>query len=151
MNRDDSSRGIFFYATTADKTYSPADFVLRIPAGIRSKAELLSILAIAGHFPDYFGENWDALEECLSDLSWISNKRIVVVHEDLCLIDGSAECRTYLEVLSAALTDWASRVEPDEAKSLNASSCVPHELRVVFPVEVEMTIEALLKNGPGPG
>lgn len=33
-------------------------------------AELLAALGPALDLPDYYGANWDALEECLNDLSW---------------------------------------------------------------------------------
>lgn len=33
-------------------------------------------------FPDYFGKNLDALEECLLDLTWISEKEIVLTITD---------------------------------------------------------------------
>lgn len=39
-------------------------------AAVRSKEELLRGIAEALSFPDWFGENWDALEDCLTDLSW---------------------------------------------------------------------------------
>jgi len=38
--------------------------------GIASKPAFLDAFAGALHFPDYFGRNWDAFEECLRDLSW---------------------------------------------------------------------------------
>lgn len=38
--------------------------------GITSRPAFLDAFAGALHFPDYFGRNWDAFEECLRDLSW---------------------------------------------------------------------------------
>ena len=38
--------------------------------GVKSKDELLRRVAQALQFPEWFGGNWDALEDCLSDLSW---------------------------------------------------------------------------------
>ena len=35
---------------------------------IRSKAAFLEAVAAALNFPDYFGHNWDALDECLADI-----------------------------------------------------------------------------------
>lgn len=37
---------------------------------VASKDDLLRIIAEALEFPAYFGNNWDALDECLSDMSW---------------------------------------------------------------------------------
>jgi RNAse (barnase) inhibitor barstar len=34
------------------------------------KARLLAAIGAALNFPDYDGGNWDALDECLADLSW---------------------------------------------------------------------------------
>ncbi len=39
--------------------------------GLRDKAGFLEAAAEALRFPDYFGRNWDAFEECLTDLSWL--------------------------------------------------------------------------------
>lgn len=42
--------------------------VVRIDgASIESKADFLTAVAEALDFPDYFGHNWDALDECLRD------------------------------------------------------------------------------------
>ena len=38
--------------------------------GITDKAALLRKIAAELGFPDWFGENWDALEDCLTDLTW---------------------------------------------------------------------------------
>lgn len=39
--------------------------------GIRSERQLFSYFAAELAFPDYFGHNWDALDECMRDLSWV--------------------------------------------------------------------------------
>ena len=134
--------------TTIEYADSPAcereDFVLRVPAGIRSKADLLAVLASAGHFPDYFGGNWDALQDCLRDLSWIGNRKVVVVHSDLPLRENPAECRTYLEILQTVLADWAESVKPDAAVPPPEWPYVDHELRVVFPLETKLVVARLV-------
>jgi len=40
-------------------------------ARVASEAELLAELARVFRFPDYFGGNWDAADECLRDLEWL--------------------------------------------------------------------------------
>jgi hypothetical protein len=75
---------------------------IAVPSGIETKSELLSFLAGAFPLPDYFGHNWDALEECLRDLSWLDDKKIALLHHDLPLAQEKAEARTYLQILSTA-------------------------------------------------
>ncbi|TMQ03517.1 MAG: barstar family protein [Deltaproteobacteria bacterium] len=136
--------GTFEYTDSQDSMCEQDDFVLRVPGGIRSKAELLAALASAGRFPDYFGGNWDALQDCLRDLSWISNRKVVIMHSDLPLHDSPAECRTYLEILQTALAEWAESVKPNAAEPPPEWSYVDHELRVVFPTEAKAAVARLV-------
>lgn len=39
-------------------------------ARIDASGDVLQRIATALQFPDWFGRNWDALEDCLGDLSW---------------------------------------------------------------------------------
>jgi RNAse (barnase) inhibitor barstar len=41
---------------------------------VKSDSEILNLLAKTMKFPDYFGQNWDALDECLSDMEWLPAK-----------------------------------------------------------------------------
>ena len=93
---------------------SPASFrdataaVVRLPRGIRSKQKLFAIFADKLHFPNYFGWNWDALEECLRDLSWLSpGQSIAIVHEDLPFGAGGANRGIYLDLLREVLDYWS--------------------------------------------
>ena len=36
-------------------------------SAVTSKEELLTLLAQAFEFPDYYGSNWDAFDECIRD------------------------------------------------------------------------------------
>ena len=47
-------------------------------ARVASEAGLLAELARAFRFPDYFGGNWDAADECLRDLSWLPARGYVL-------------------------------------------------------------------------
>lgn len=40
-------------------------------AQVRDDQGLFAVVAKALEFPDYFGCNWDALDECLRDLTWL--------------------------------------------------------------------------------
>lgn len=115
-------------------------FVFRIPPGISSKEQLLTTFAEIGNFPDYFGKNWDALTDCLRDLSWIEQKNVIIVHNDLPLKSIPTECRIYLEILELVLVDWTDLVKPDVIEPPSGWEYVDHELRIVFPLSVEQSV-----------
>jgi hypothetical protein len=96
----------FRFVEDAAAYRDPEAIVARVPAGTRGKRELLSLLARQLSFPDYFGFNWDALDDCLRDLSWLpAGKRVVIVHESLPLRDADQR-RVYLDVLQRAVSAW---------------------------------------------
>jgi RNAse (barnase) inhibitor barstar len=99
----------FIFLDSPAEFRDPAAVVVRLPRGIRSKKKLLAIFADKLHFPRYFGKNWDALEECLRNLSWIPmNQPIVIVHEDLPFGAGGANRGIYLELLRSVLDHWSA-------------------------------------------
>jgi hypothetical protein len=57
---------------------------------IRDDKMVLRLLASVLNFPEYFGVNWDALDECLSDMEW-------------------APARGYRLILSGSEEFWTSR------------------------------------------
>ena len=63
-------------------------------------------LARALAFPDWFGRNWDALEDCLSDLSWREAAGHVVI------LEGNDESGILVDVLRSAAQFWAARGKP---------------------------------------
>ena len=90
----------------------PSGFVLKVIKGraCATPASLFAEFARALEFPDYFGHNWDALEECLADLEWIPAKGYILlltgaVHV---LPDDEVEYETFLEILRDAGEAWGS-------------------------------------------
>jgi RNAse (barnase) inhibitor barstar len=49
---------------------------------IKNADDLLDTLAQAMQFPEYFGRNWDALDECLRDMSWLPARGYVLFLHD---------------------------------------------------------------------
>ena len=49
---------------------------------LASKAGFLGRAARALNFPDWFGKNWDALNDCLTDLSWLDGRGLVIIFEN---------------------------------------------------------------------
>jgi RNAse (barnase) inhibitor barstar len=80
-------------------------FVVHIPKGIDDKQALLRLLSSKLNFPSYFGFNWDALDECLADLSWLQERSVIIWHEDVPLVSNPFEARRYLKVLNKVLIE----------------------------------------------
>lgn len=92
----------------------PSGFLLKTVSGAKckTKAGLLCEFARALSFPDYFGHNWDALEECLIDLEWLPAKGYVVIvtEADQVLVkpDEEDDYETFIEILTEAGEGWSS-------------------------------------------
>ena len=90
----------------------PKGFVLKVLRGdrCRTAGELFSEFARALDFPDYFGHDWDALEECLADLEWLPAKGYVLLLTDAeqILRDDEEDYETFLEVMNDAGEAWGS-------------------------------------------
>ncbi len=91
---------------------APDGYALRVIKGAKCQttAGLLTECARALDFPDYFGHNWDALEECLADLEWLPAKGYILLITDAAhvLPDDEAEYETFLEILRDAGEAWGS-------------------------------------------
>lgn len=70
------------------------------------RAGVFESLAHALAFPDWFGRNWDALEDCLGDLSWRGDAGRVLV---LSHSPGGGELRALIDVLNSVAQYWAAR------------------------------------------
>lgn len=57
-------------------------------SNIKSKHQFLRKIQEFFEFPDYFGDNFDALDECMRDLSWFSQDNIVIEFYHLERIDN---------------------------------------------------------------
>lgn len=77
----------------------------------RDKADLLRRLATDLALPAWFGHNWDALADCLSDLSWRPGKGHLLVLEDCRRFKAVAprEFATLLEILGETSDAWRDR------------------------------------------
>lgn len=78
--------------------------------GRADKAAVLEALSSALAFPDWFGGNWDALEDCLADLSWhaadghvIALAGIGVPGDDLGIL---------IDILASSAAFWAEQRRP---------------------------------------
>jgi hypothetical protein len=83
----------------------PGHDVVTIDAG----TSVFDAMAAALDFPDWFGGNWDALEDSLSDLAWRKAEGHVLL---LRSYPAGDELGVLTDVLRAAAEYWAGRGKP---------------------------------------
>lgn len=83
-------------------------------ADCTDKDELLRRIAAALAFPDYFGHNWDALDECLADLAWLDAPGFVlgIEHSGALRDAGGDDYATFIAILENASDAWRDRDVP---------------------------------------
>lgn len=68
------------------------NFGVVAPKGIHNSDAVFAFYASTLSFPEYFGWNWDAFHDCITDLSWFDAAIIHVVHPDVPLVNDSRAC-----------------------------------------------------------
>jgi hypothetical protein len=88
------------------------DEVMRDAAQIDLKdGDALRAIAQALRFPDWFGGNWDALEDCLGDLSWRAGDGHVLVFRNWQALT-SDDLGVLIDVLRSSAEFWQGRGKP---------------------------------------
>jgi RNAse (barnase) inhibitor barstar len=122
-----------------------------LPAGINSEEALLDAISIALRFPDYFGRNWNALDECICDLSWLRPGDVILIHKDLPLANNRASLSIYLSILRNAVENWNTKgsnliyASPERwDTSGERKLLVKRKFLVTFPRETKDIVERVL-------
>lgn len=110
---------------------SPVHLV-EVPRGVRTKEALFAAFVRALRFPDYFGHNWDAFEECVRDLDWLPSGDVWVRHADVPLANDPQQLSIYVKVLADAIEEL-----PAEGG---------RTVFVSFPSDARSTVEAALTS-----
>ena len=112
---DASKSGVYRVPHTEAILEATQDSALRVSriglAGTAGKAALLERVAAALEFPRWFGANWDALEDCLSDLSWTKADGHVLLIEDAAGLPPD-ERGIFVDILASAAAAWTERKRP---------------------------------------
>jgi RNAse (barnase) inhibitor barstar len=76
----------------------------------KSKSGLLGEFSRVLDFPSYFGKNWDAFEDCLTDLQWLPapGYLFVVTEAEQILPEHDEDYRTFLSILEQAGKVWGT-------------------------------------------
>jgi RNAse (barnase) inhibitor barstar len=70
------------------------------------KTSLLAGIGLALNFPEYYGGNWDALDECLADLSWHTGPLRLLITDANAIPDDLQD--SLIEIFLAASRQWAA-------------------------------------------
>lgn len=84
-------------------------------AGVRDRDAFLDRIARVMCFPGWFGRNWDALEDCLSDLSWLAASRghvVLLEHSRSFFSPAGVPAATARQVLRTAAEHWREKGVP---------------------------------------
>jgi RNAse (barnase) inhibitor barstar len=112
---DENRGGVWFLPSRAEpralqKVAKDAGFAFFHIEGknIARKEQLLNHIATALHFPKDFGNNWDALEDSLTDLEWVEADGYVLYydHIDPLLTAHPDQFETLVEILRDAVASW---------------------------------------------
>ena len=89
-----------------------------------AKEQLLKNIARALSFPGWFGHNWDALEDCLSDLSWRERDAAgtILLFEQPRRDDDFG---VLVDVLASSAQSWATRGKPFFALFVDPARTLP--------------------------
>ena len=86
-----------------------SDVILRVDlTAVRSKKALLEALGTGLKLPEHFGQNWDALADCLMDRNWLKKDSATLLLSGV----GNAEkhfgndWQTLLDILDVACVWW---------------------------------------------
>jgi hypothetical protein len=96
--------------------------------GVSEKEALMQHIARALEFPRWFGGTWDALEDCLSDLSWSKAGGHVLLIDNGQRLPAD-ECGILVDILASAAAAWAERGRPFFAVFLNGAASLPELFR----------------------
>lgn len=145
------------YSQEINKYKIPDTYLVEIPSGISSKQDLLKIYAELLKFPDYFGFNWDALEDLLMDLSWLHEKKVVVFHNDLPSLSNE-DIQLYLSILDNASSEGSILTNEEATQKLGYipkqsvkfvfSENLKNEVEYLVPTEKELQEFLLTKTLP---
>lgn len=91
------------------------NFAVKIMHGkkMQSRAALLEEFATVLKFPSYYGKNWDALEECLSDLEWMPAEGYVLLILDATNVLSEAPDQMFIlsGILDSVSATWSAKKE----------------------------------------
>jgi RNAse (barnase) inhibitor barstar len=81
---------------------------------IEKKEQFLNHASTVMHFPDYFGNNWDAFEDCITDMEWIDAEGFLIYfdHTEAFAEHHESQLETVVELFQDAVSYWNKEGKP---------------------------------------
>jgi hypothetical protein len=87
------------------QAHLPVDRCIDLPLGpAASKQDMMAVFAHGFDLPRWFGHNWDALADCLTDLEWLPEGSLLVLIEGA-LADAD-EAHMLCDILEDTCDTW---------------------------------------------
>lgn len=117
---DASQCGAYFVDARDDVALAAAAEALRFALvridfdGCSDKADALARISRALEFPEWFGGNWDAMADCLSDLSWRPADGYVLLLEHVqgWRTDAPETFDTAIDIFNEVAVGWSKMRRP---------------------------------------
>ena len=94
--------------------------------------ELFKAFSDAFQFPDYFGNNWAALDECINDLDWLEASSYILVLKD---VEKMLSNEQYFSILMKTLYQTAN--EWRNGRMYDSFPTPPTPFHIIFDVGVD--------------
>ena len=125
---DASKSGVYLARRAEDIVDAARDSKLRVTrvdlSRVANKTELMRAMAAGLGFPGWFGANWDALEDCLTDAAWAGADGRVLLIESAGGLPAD-ENGIFIDVLRSAAAYWAERARPFFAVFIGSAQPLP--------------------------
>lgn len=81
---------------------------------IASKTDFLKASAKAMSFPEHFGNNWDAFEDCITDLDWVAANGYILLYTqpENFARNNPSEWATAIDIFRSAVEYWQETNTP---------------------------------------
>jgi len=109
---------------------APSQRLARVIRGdkCRTQTSLFDEFAAAWQFPHYFGENWDAFEECLADLDWLPASAYLLLVSNAAQVlekESDPQRTVFWQVLERTIRSWSQTRRPPVAIHVVAQTISP--------------------------
>jgi RNAse (barnase) inhibitor barstar len=75
--------------------------------------DLFKEFSIVFKFPDYFGNNWAAFDECINDLDWIDTSSYILVLKNLYILEKEDFFDIFMKILFNTANEWTNGINED--------------------------------------